>query len=290
MQLGGQQPAGVEGNRRAEDERADHRVQADPLSHRGRCQSTENDDGERLGSRRDARAVAEFERCRDQPPQQRPHGESQHTDEGQEPDHRQAGSWCAARGSDRHDEPQECEGDDIVDRRTRHQERAEPAAEQTVLGQDPRQNGEGGPAHRHAEEQAERGERNVPSPDRRVRVVQRRGEHAHPEHEGQGDRAERDGGRPSPARPQRLRIELEADAEHEQHQPQLGHQPQVRHHGRREQAARKVMADEPEHARAEGDTGDDLAHHGRLADAAGDGTDDLGDDPDEGQAGEQAGE
>ena len=48
--------------------------------------------------------------------------------------------------------------------------------------------------------------------------------------------------------------------------------------------------DQAEQARAEGDAGHDLAHHRRLADAAGEGADDLGDDPDEDQAGEQAGE
>ena len=87
-----------------------------------------------------------------------------------------------------------------------------------MLGEHPGQHGEGGSAHRHAEEQAEGGEGHVPAADRRVGAVEHRAEHAHPEHERHGDRAERDHGRPSPARPERLWIELQADAEHEQHQ------------------------------------------------------------------------
>ena len=63
-----------------------------------------------------------------------------------------------------------------------------------------------------------------------------------------------------------LVVELQADEEHEEDQPELGHDPAGRSIDlRREEVLGDLGRDRADQARAEEDPGDDLAHHPRLA-------------------------
>ncbi len=85
-------------------------------------------------------------------------------------------------------------------------------------------------------------------------------------------------------------VHLEADDEHEQHQPELGQHVEVGPHVSREQQLVQVAGQRAEQAGAQGDAGDDLPDHRRLAQPDGQPPDQAGDHHDDGQTHEDVGD
>ncbi len=87
-------------------------------------------------------------------------------------------------------------------------------------------------------------------------------------------------GDPLPSAYQTL-VQLVADDEHEQHEADVGQSGQRRTHVDREEPVADQGA---EQARPDQDPGEDLAHHGRLADPLGERAEAAGQHDDDGQA------
>jgi hypothetical protein len=97
-----------------------------------------------------------------------------------------------------------------------------------------------------------------------VRRVEHDGQR-HPQPGGQRDRRQRDRGGDPPPAPDQPQVHLEPDDEHEQHEPELGDDREVRPDVGGEQHLRQVAWQQPQHARAEHDAAQDLADDGGLA-------------------------
>ncbi len=172
----------------------------------------------------------------------------------------------------RDDQGQQGPGEDVVDRRTGQGEGPDLGALHPALGEDPGQHREGGDRHRRADEEGEGQEVDALG---QVGVPQDGGQ-AEAEGEREDDGGDRHaGGDPLLALDQ-LHVELEADHEHEDHQPELGQHLQVGTGLEREQgvADRLVEVEQlgdgarSEDERSEEQAGEDLAHDRRLADPA----------------------
>ena len=133
----------------------------------------------------------------------------------------------------------------------------------TAVGEDPGQHRERGDRHRRADEQRERQVVDLLAADDVVGVVERKPQHE-PKPEGQRDRGERDHRGGALLAPDQVHVELEPDDEHEDDQPELGHDRQERPDLEGEEVLVEIAGERTQQGRAEQDAGDDLPDDRRL--------------------------
>jgi hypothetical protein len=245
---------------RAEDERAEERVDADDLGDPTRHQQEEQRTGDEILT--EAFLVRAPRR---EPLDERTHAAQHEHDVG---DREEGGprAFRHVRHADERDHTgEDAPGGDVVDGGTRDRDRADLRSEQAPFDEDPRQHGKRGDAHRRAHEEREREEGDARRCELAVQVM------GEPRTEGEGhdDAGVADRDRGVAASPQEARVELEADQEHEKDEAELAEQPEERHARRGKQRLRSLRGEPPEQRRSERDAGHDLRDDHRLADAPG---------------------
>ena len=165
-----------------------------------------------------------------------------------------------AGAGDRRGEREETPGCDVVDRGSRHRERADRSFQHAPLDQDAGEHREGGDRHRNAHEEGEREVANV----RRQQLVDGDCDQEAERHRERNARV-RDERRLSDPLTENARIELHADEEEVEGQPDLGRPREQRDDVRREEVGLGFRPDGSEQRRPEQDPGEHLAHHARLA-------------------------
>ena len=176
------------------------------------------------------------------------------TDDPEPPDAR-------ARACHSSRERKQCPRGDVVDRSTRHRERADRTFQHPPLDEDPREDRKRGDRHRDAHEQRKREVILV----RSEQPVDRRGDE-HPERHRERDARVRHERRPRGVLAEQAWVELHADEEEVEGETDLRRAREERHDVRREEIVLGCGPDGSEERRPEQNAGEDLPHHARLAD------------------------
>ena len=217
-------------------------------------------------------------------PQGRARAEEHHQDVRREPDGYQPGSPRVARGPYQQEHGSEqAPGDDVVHGRAGDRHRPHATAQEPLLRQDARQHGKRSHAHGRAEEQRERREagavRRGP-----VRQTERQSD---TERERHRDARAAGGDRHPPLPAQLAGIQLEADQEHEQHQPDLAQQLQKTETLSREERGRQTGSHPAETRRSQKEAGRHLSDDLRLSEPGEDPSDQARQDEDDDDLDEQ---
>jgi hypothetical protein len=247
---------------RAEHERPEDGVHADLLGDEGAEQQPDQHRGEHVRGE-PARAVVPPRHAGEQRPQHEERQHREHRRETEDPGHPRD---VAARGHGDHHREQH-PPHDVVDHGAGQREHAHLSPMHAALGEDAREHGQRRDRHGDPEEEHEPEHRNRPVPHGVVERVQHDrdpcAERERYDHRAHGHRARR----ALPPADQR-HVDLEADDEHEEHEPELGDHREGAAHLHREQQHVEIARQQPEEGGPQRDPGSDLAEHSRLAEPA----------------------